>query len=54
MTGAAPQGFALQASSNLSTWISLTTNNLSGGKFDYTNTGLTNLAYRFYRATAPP
>jgi hypothetical protein len=54
VTGAAPQGFVIQASTNLSTWLSLTTNNLSGGKFDYTNSSLTNGSYRFYRTRSPP
>jgi hypothetical protein len=54
VTGSAPQGFVIQASSNLTTWISLGTNALSGGKFDYTNTGLTNTPLRFYRTRSPP
>jgi hypothetical protein len=54
VTGAAPQGFVIQASTNLSTWLSLTTNSLSGGKFDYTNSGLTNIPYRFFRTRSPP
>jgi hypothetical protein len=54
VTGAAPQGFVIQASTNLSTWISLTTNTLSVGRFDYTNSGLTNVPYRFYRTRSPP
>jgi hypothetical protein len=54
ITGSAPQGFVIQASSNLTTWMSLATNTLSGGKFDYTNTGLTNTPLRFYRTRSPP
>ncbi len=54
VTGTAPQGFVLQASTNLSTWVSLTTNNLSGGKYDYTNSGLTNVLRRYYRTRSPP
>ena len=54
VTGAAPQGFVLQASTNLVNWTSLTTNVLSGGKFDYTNSSLTNLSRRFYRTVSPP
>jgi len=53
ITGSAPQGFVIQASSNLTTWMSLATNTLSGGKFDYTNTGLTNTPLRFYRTRSP-
>ncbi|MSU56859.1 MAG: hypothetical protein EXS35_01510 [Pedosphaera sp.] len=54
VTGSAPQGFVLQSSTNLLNWSPLTTNTLSGGKFDYTNSGLTNIARRFYRAVSPP
>jgi hypothetical protein len=54
VTGTAPQGFVIQASTNLAAWIPLTTNNLSGGKFDYTNSGLSNVFHRFYRTRSPP
>ncbi|MCX8091524.1 MAG: M64 family metallopeptidase [Verrucomicrobiae bacterium] len=54
VTGSAPQGFVIQGSSNLITWFSLHTGTLSGGKLDYTNTGLTNVPVRFYRTRSPP
>lgn len=54
VTGAAPQGFVIQASTNLAEWLPLATNNLSSGKFDYTNSGLSNVLHRFYRTRSPP
>jgi len=54
VVGVAPQGFVIQASTNLTTWVSLATNNLSAGRFDHTNASLTNISHRFYRAYAPP
>ena len=54
VTGIAPQGFVIQASTNLSYWTALTTtNSLTGGIFHYTNTGATNFPRRFYRTLAP-
>ena len=54
VTGTAPAGFVIQASTNFVTWTPLTTNSLSGGKFDYTNSSLTNFSFRFYRTISPP
>ena len=54
VTGAAPQGFVIQSSTNFVNWSSLSTNTLTGGKFDYTNSGLINLTQRFYRTISPP
>jgi hypothetical protein len=54
ITGAAPQGFVIQASTNLSAWIPLSTNSLVSGQFRYTNYGAGALPSRFYRASAPP
>jgi hypothetical protein len=54
VTGAAPQGFVIQASTNLVTWLGLLTNSLSGGRFDYTNSNPTSLGQRYYRASSPP
>ena len=54
VTGTAPQGFVLQASTNLVNWSPLSTSMLSAGKFDYTNAGLTNVAQKFYRTISPP
>ena len=57
VTGYAPQGFAIQASTNLtniSGWTTLATNSLTN-RFDYTNnTGSTNFKWRFFRARTPP
>jgi len=53
VTGAAPQGFVIQASTNLMNWVSLSTNTLTANRFDYTNSAQTN-THRFYRACAPP
>jgi hypothetical protein len=54
VTGSAPAGFVIQASTNLLTWTSLSTNSLSGGKYDFTNSNLTNLTHRYYRTVSPP
>ncbi len=54
VTGAAPQGFVIQASTNLTSWSPLTTNSLLNGKFDFTNFNLTNLIRRYYRTISPP
>jgi hypothetical protein len=54
VTGSAPQGFVIQASSNLINWVALSTNTLTGNRFDYTNFSQTNMVKRFYRAYTPP
>ena len=54
VTGTAPQGFVIQASTNLVNWVPLSTNSLSGGRFDYTNSGQNNVQKRFYRAYSLP
>ncbi len=54
IAGMAPQGSVLQASSNLQAWVSLTTNSLSGGRFDYTNSRLIGVPFLFYRACGLP
>jgi hypothetical protein len=53
-TGAAPRGLVIEASTNLVNWVPISTNNLVGGRFDYTNSGQTSIPYRFYRAFSPP
>ena len=53
VTGAAPQGFVIQSSTDLVNWAPLSTNSLSGGRFDYTNSSQAGLQY-FYRAYSPP
>jgi hypothetical protein len=54
VTGAAPQGFVIQASTNCSNWVRLSTNSLSGGKLDYTNSGNTGVPFRYFRTVSPP
>ena len=54
VTGTAPQGFVLQASTNLLDWTSLSTNTLAGGKYNYTNAGASGFLYRFYRTRVTP
>jgi len=53
--GSAVTNFSIRASTNLASgWTSISTNALSGGLFNYTNTGLTNVPERLYRVVAPP
>jgi hypothetical protein len=52
--GNAPQGFVIQASTNLSSWVSLTTNFLVGGQFRYTNSATAGFPQRYFRAVTPP
>ncbi len=54
VTGVAPQGFSIRASTNLLTWLSVSTNALVNGQYDYTNTQGTNFPIRFFRAVTPP
>jgi len=54
VTGVAPQGFVIQASTNLSNWIPLSTSILAGGTFYFTNSSLTNFPRRFYRTLVTP
>lgn len=54
VTGSAPQGFVIQASTNLSDWTPLSTNSLTGGRFDFTNGSPGNMQSRFYRALSQP
>ncbi|MDB6108789.1 MAG: IgA Peptidase [Pedosphaera sp.] len=54
LSGGAPHGFVVQASTNLTSWTSLSTNNLVNGQFYFTNSGLANLSRRFYRALLLP
>jgi hypothetical protein len=54
VTGTAPRGFVLQASTNLLGWNSLSTNSLVGGRADFTNSDPTSFRRRFYRAQAVP
>ena len=54
ISGVAPQGFAIQASTNLSNWTPLATNNLVNGQFDYTNQSGASFPVRMFRAVALP
>jgi hypothetical protein len=54
VSGNAPQGLSIQATTNLSTWLPLATNNLVSGQFWYTNSGASNFPSRFFRAVTPP
>ena len=52
--GTAPQGFVIQGSTNLVNWVPLSTNTLAGGQFWYTNSGVSGMVKRFYRAVTTP
>jgi hypothetical protein len=54
VSGQAPQGFSLRASSNLVSWVPLLTNPLVGGQFWYTNTTPSSAPKQFFRAVTPP
>ena len=54
VTGAAPQGFVIQSSTDLATWIPIATNSLSAGEFRFTNREPQNFPAAFYRARTPP
>jgi hypothetical protein len=54
ITGTAPQGFVVQASTNLTAWVRLSTNSLTNGKSDYTNNDLGTTPFRYYRTVSPP
>jgi IgA Peptidase M64 len=54
VTGNAPQNFAIQSTTNFSTWTPLSTNSLANGQFWYTNASASNSVRRFFRAVTPP
>jgi hypothetical protein len=54
VNGAENASYADEASTNLTHWISLKTNVVSGGYFDYFDMGAAGLPQRFYRARAVP
>ncbi|MCL4785305.1 MAG: hypothetical protein KJ070_00725 [Verrucomicrobia bacterium] len=54
ISGVAPQGFAIQTSTNLTDWASVATNFLVNGQFDYTNQAGANPSARLFRAVTPP
>jgi hypothetical protein len=54
VSGSAPQPVVIQSSTNLSVWLSVSTNSLIPGEFWYTNTASGGLRRQFYRAVTPP
>lgn len=52
--GVAPQGFVVQSSSNLLTWVTVSTNSLVGGQYWHTNAGAGSVPWRCYRAVTLP
>lgn len=54
VTGVAAQPFAIQGSSDLSNWLALHTNTLTGGQYRYTNQNGGGFPNRFFRAITPP
>ena len=54
VAGNAPQGFSIWGSTNLASWVSLSTNSLVAGQFWYTNSSTTSFPRRFFRAVTPP
>ncbi len=54
MTGLANRNHIIQDSTDLGTWDSLTTNSVTNGELDFTDTNLVGFRVRFYRALVPP
>lgn len=52
--GSGLTNFTIKASTNLTLWTSISTNALVAGQSSYTNIGLGNIPWRFYRAVSPP
>ena len=52
VTGSAPQGFAVQTSTNLTDWVSVGTNFLAGGQCWYTNPPAPAVSRAFFRTRA--
>lgn len=53
VTGNAPQGVTIEASTNLLNWTSIATSSLSGGALQFTNT-TPGQPWQFFRARTPP
>jgi hypothetical protein len=51
VSGTAPNGFVIQASTNLVNWVPLSTNTLTGGLFNYTNNA--GFSQRYYWTVTP-
>lgn len=54
LSGQPDMTFAIEASTNLTTWVPLKTNVTTGGYFDFVDTGAVGLARRFYRGRWVP
>ena len=54
VSGNAPQGFAVQAATNLLNWASISTNTLANGQFWFTNSVAGSSSNNFFRAKTPP
>ena len=54
ISGVAPQGFIIQASTNLANWSPVTTNSLVSGQLTYTNFNAGSLLRRYFRAVQSP
>jgi uncharacterized repeat protein (TIGR01451 family) len=54
VNGTDGQRLAVEATEDFGEWLSLTTNTVSGGYFNYTDSESTNHSYRFYRAVHSP
>jgi len=54
VTGVGSNTFAIQVSTNLTSWTSLTTNSTSSSVYDYVDWRSTNFAKRFYRVKLLP
>ncbi len=52
--GVAPQGSGVQTSTDLLTWVSVSTNFMVGGQCWYTNAGAGSVPWGFFRAVTPP
>ncbi len=54
ISGNAPQGFAVQAATNLLNWASISTNTLANGQFWFTSSVAGSSSKNFFRARTPP
>lgn len=54
LTGVPDMSFAIEASTNLTSWLPLKTNVTTGGYFDYVDSGAAGKARRFYRGRWVP
>ena len=54
MTGLANRNLIIQASTDIVTWVSLSTNGVTNGELDFTDTNLVSFSARFYRVSLAP